>query len=103
MKTSSSYVKARVLFLLFILAMGMFAMVSCADSKTFKDKNGKEFTAEPYGWANSDARKLDTVVYEANIGNVIWSVILVETVAVPVWLTGWQIMEPVRLKQPGEK
>lgn len=102
MKTHPAYIKTRVLFLIAILVIGMFTMVSCADSKTFKDKAGKEFVAEPYGWANADARKIDTVVYEANIGNVIWSVILVETVAVPVWLTGWQIMEPVRLKNPGE-
>lgn len=96
--------KTKALFLLLIIVAALITvMTSCADSKTFKDKNGKEFTAQPYGWANADARKIDTVVYEASVGNVVCSVIFAESIVVPIWLTGWQIMEPVRLKQPGEK
>jgi PBP1b-binding outer membrane lipoprotein LpoB len=82
--------------LFFVLMIALLS--SCADSKTFTDKNGKQFTAEPYGWANVNANKMDTVVYDINVGNVIWDIILIETVVVPVWLTGWEFYEPVRLK-----
>jgi hypothetical protein len=75
-------------------------LTSCADSKTFVDNKGTEFTAQPYGWANYESLKYDTVVYEPCIGNIVCSAIFSETVVVPVWLTGWQIMEPVALKGP---
>lgn len=74
--------------------LGVLLLTSCADSKTFTI-NGKETVVEPYGWANSDAKKVDGVVYEVNFGNIVWDIILVETVVVPVWLTGWELFEPV--------
>jgi len=84
--------------LTYLLIVGIIFLGSCASPKTFVDNRGIEFTAEPYGWANMQDKKLDTVVYTVNLGNVIWSVIGVETIILPVWLTGWQIMEPSRLK-----
>ena len=87
------------IIMLFVLVLTVTMITtSCADSKKFTDKKGKEFTAEPYGWANADARKIDTVVYQVNVGNVVWDILLSETIIVPVWLTGWQALEPVRLK-----
>lgn len=79
-----------------ILLCALFA--SCADAKFF-EINGKTVKVEPYGWADSDELKNDSVVYKVNKGNVVWSVILCETVAVPVWLTGWQLYEPVHKKK----
>lgn len=83
---------------LFVVLSVMIFLTSCADSKTFTDKKGKEFTAEPYGWANQDAKKIDTVVYSINAGNIFWDIVLIETAVVPIWLTGWQLYEPDRLK-----
>lgn len=76
--------------------------VSCADSKTFTDKSGNQFTADPYGWANQEANKIDTVVYEVSAGNIVWSIVLVETIFAPVYFTGWKLYEPVRLKTTDE-
>lgn len=87
--------------LLMLIVITLFAS-SCADSKDFKDEKGKSFTAEPYGWANSDANKVDGVVYEVNFGNVFWSVVFSETIIVPVYLTGWKLFEPVRYNQTAE-
>ena len=81
--------KKLLIILLCVLAM------SCADSKTF-NIDGKDVEVQPYGWANKDARKIDGVVYEVNAGNIFWDIILVETIFVPIWLTGWQAMEPIR-------
>jgi hypothetical protein len=89
----------KILFLCLIVDS---LFTSCAEPKTFKDKTGKEFTAEPFGWANENSRKNDTVVYEINVGNVILDVLFCETAIVPVVLTGCQFYEPVRLKNVSE-
>lgn len=91
--------KIKILFLCLILAS---LFTSCAEPKTFKDKSGNQFTAEPFGWANENSQMKDTVVYEVNAGNIIFSIIFSETVIVPVILTGWQLYEPVRLKDSNE-
>ncbi len=90
----------KILLFFVCLITATLLTTSCADNKTFTDNHGKQFTAEPYGWANYESRKYDTVMYEPCVGNIVWSVIFSETVIVPVWLTGWQIMEPVGLKGP---
>ena len=82
---------------LIILFIGLLLLTSCADSKTFTI-DGKEVKVEPYGWANVDAKKVDGVKYQVNFGNVVWSVIGVETVIIPVWLTGWELFEPINLE-----
>lgn len=81
------------IFLISIISLTLF---SCADPKVLKDKNGKDVTVNPYGWANEVAQKNDSVVYEMNAGNMIVSLILSETVIVPIYLTGWEMYEPVR-------
>lgn len=85
----------KLLFLAIIIAT---LFTSCADSKEFVDNKGQSFTAEPYGWANSEEMKIDTVLYKPCVGNIVWDVILVETIFVPIWLTGWEFYEPVALK-----
>lgn len=107
--------------LYFILVAFLFT--SCANEKDFYFKNGKEITAdeyfesnsgyetnlvdtfnivtaEPYGWANADEEKFDNVKYELSTGNIILSVIFSETIIAPLYLTGFEIKEPVRLKDP---
>ena len=76
----------------------MVLFSSCADSATFVDNKGMSFTAEPYGWANYDELKIDTVIYKPCIGNIVWDVLLSETLIVPIYLTGWEFYEPAGLK-----
>lgn len=61
-----------------VLFMMVLAMMSCADSKTFERADGTKFVAEPYGW----------------------DIVAIETVIVPVWLTGWELYEPVSYTEP---
>jgi hypothetical protein len=82
--------------LVFLIGISLL-LISCAESKTF-DTGERTFTVEPYGWANEDARKSDSVVYEINAGNIVLDIILCETIFVPIWLTGWELYEPVALK-----
>lgn len=91
----------------------LITLIGCADEKTFylndpiiAATNGdtiRAIHAEPYGWANYEARKDKNVIYEVCIGNVIWSVVGIETIFIPVWLSGWELYEPVKLKDCAPK
>ena len=113
---------------LFYLIIITLILSSCGRSKTFYVKNNVEiteadynaaqvqqmshplffhdslnsFTAEPYGWADSKKLYNPNVTYEVSVGNVVWSVILSETIIMPIWLTGWRIKVPVKYK-PSKK
>lgn len=79
-----------------ILVLIAVILFSCADSKDFIIDN-KKVTVEPYGWFDLNAKN-DSIHYKINTGNVVWSVILCETVVVPIILTGEQLYEPVSKK-----
>ncbi len=51
------------------------------------------------GLFSSASEKSDSVCYEISIGNVIWSIILIESVVFPVYFVGWSIYNPVGLKR----
>jgi hypothetical protein len=50
-----------------------------------------------YGLFNEDD-KFENVEYEISIGNVIWSIILIETIFMPVYFIGFSLFEPVGMK-----
>jgi type IV pilus biogenesis protein CpaD/CtpE len=79
-----------------LLALCVLTLASCADSKKF-NINGKETTAEPYGWFDP-SKKNDSINYQVNVPNVVLSVVFCETVVVPLLLTGDQLFEPVSKK-----
>lgn len=93
MKTSKLY-HVRSYFAYVLLSVVLFS--SCAEEKDFII-NGKNVTVEPYGWFDLDAKN-DSIIYKVNIGNVVWSVILSETIIIPVVLTDNSFYEPVRKK-----
>ena len=88
------------ILLLFLVLASLFT--SCAEPKDFKDKKGKEFTAQPFGWGNESAQKNDTVIYQVSVGDIALSIVFSETIIVPVILTGWYLYEPVRLRDINE-
>ena len=61
---------------------------------------GKEYPT--YGLINEGTSKSEKVCYEAVFGNVVWSVLLIETVIMPVYFVGWSLWEPVSLKKDGK-
>lgn len=86
--------------MLFVLAAIM--MAGCADERTFQKADGTTFTAEPYGWMNT-SKKVDGVVYDICPGNIVWSIVLGETVVAPVLFTGLALWEPVNYVEPHEQ
>ena len=97
-----------IIFSTILIVLVAFTLSSCADSKTFKVEDlekstgenvlYKTITVEPYGWADEDELKNPNIKYKISAGNVVCSILFVETIAVPVWLTGWQFYEPVAVK-----
>jgi hypothetical protein len=83
--------------IIFIALLCILA-TSCAHEKGFII-NGEVVTVEPYGWANKEAKYNDSIVYEVSAGNVFWSIVGVETIVIPVYLTGWELFEPVKIKK----
>lgn len=59
---------------------------------------GAENTYPTYGLFNSDTSKSSKMCYEVSVGNVVWSIILIETVVFPVYFIGWSLFNPVRAK-----
>lgn len=92
----------KTFIILAVVTVLLASMSSCADKKTFQVGQNDYIYAEPYGIADQDDIKMDTVVYRVSTGNVICSVIFCETAIVPIWLIGWQLYEPVRLKTTAE-
>ncbi len=82
----------KFIFVLLILS------AACANPKDI-ELNGQVRTFEPYGWMNEEEYKNDSIYYKVNTGNVVWSLIGVETVIIPVLLTGNSLYEPVRVKE----
>lgn len=67
----------------------------CADSRVF-DK----VKYNTYGIFNADDVKNPNVHYEVSIESIIVAIIFSETIIVPVYIFGWDIMEPKCVKGP---
>ena len=80
-----------------VLVVVMF-FFSCADSKTFTI-DGKEVEVQPYGWVDYQEMKNDKIIYKACIGNAVWSVVTIQSIFIPIILTGYYLFEPVKIKE----
>lgn len=84
--------------IIFTIMTACILFTSCAENYKYTDKNGEQKIAKPYGWADYQENHADSIEYKVNIPNVILSAIFCETFVVPVWLTGWELFEPVGIK-----
>lgn len=53
---------------------------------------------ETYGILNEDDVKNPAVQYQVIWGNVIWGVVLIETIVAPIYFFGFSMWEPVGIK-----
>ena len=85
------------------LALIAIVLTSCADEKTIKVRNYDKTkvetkTFETYGPFCENLYYDQRIEYGVNVGNVVWDIILCETIFVPVILIGWELYEPVKAK-----
>ncbi len=83
-------------------ALILSMLAGCGDPLTVTEK-GVEKTYPTYGLFNTDTAKSDKMCYEVSVGNVVWSIILIETVVFPVYFIGWSLFNPVKLKPASGK
>lgn len=57
------------------------------------DYQGKHYPT--HGVFNEDAAKSKDMCYEVSVGNVVWSIILIETIVMPIYFIGWSLWNPV--------
>lgn len=83
-------------FLCIIMCMFfLMCTIGCGDQK-----NIDGITYDTYGLFNKSEKKNPDIQYEIVVGNVIWSIILIETIVAPVYFLGFSIYEPVGKKDP---
>lgn len=78
--------------LITIICLCLF-IAACASDKNI---NGKEYNA--YGIFTQD-EKNECVVYHLSPGSIFWSIVLCETIVVPVLIVGFDLWEPVKVKE----
>lgn len=86
----------RVISLIMIIVM-VSLMFGCAESRVLDYPVGgeiKQFEFKPYGLFNKEERN-NHIKYDLSVGNIVWSVLLIETIIVPIVLVGWYLYEPV--------
>ena len=76
--------------LLIGLIIGALAFSGCAQRKTIDN-----VTYDTYGLFNEDSKQNPNVEYDISVGNVVWSIILFETIIAPVYFIGFDLYEPV--------
>jgi hypothetical protein len=87
----------------FFLIVTMILLTGCGQPLTVK-KDDKDITYPTYGLFNENEYKSDNVCYTKSVGNIVWSIILVDTILVPIYFIGYSIYNPVRLKtSPDDK
>jgi len=85
-----------------VIAVSLIFVISgCAQRKeitTTVDGHKVTHTYQPYGLFDAREHKNPNIEYEVSVGNVVWSILLIETVVAPVVLFGWYLYEPVSSK-----
>jgi len=82
---------------LIVFTFSILLLSSCSHKQTFKTEAGP-VEAVGYGIANEDSKKLPNVVYSISPLNVILAILFCETIVVPIYVVGWELYEPDRLK-----
>ena len=75
---------------LIIILLILLIIVACGNSKVI---DSVEY--ETYGLINRDEIRNSNIKYEVIIGNVVWGIILCETIVAPVYFFGFSLHEPV--------
>ncbi len=75
------------------LTLIVATFTGCGKPKTI---NGKYY--ETYGLLNADMKKDPNIQYEICYGNIVWGIVLSETVIAPVYFFGFSLYNPVDIK-----
>lgn len=60
--------------------------------------NGNTKHYPTYGFFNESTDRSKNVCYEVSVGNIVWSIILIETIIAPIYFIGFSLFNPVSVK-----
>lgn len=80
----------RLLAVLIVLSL---VLSGCGQPLTISTK-----TYPTYGLFNESTDKSKEVCYKISVGNVVWSIFLIETIVAPIYFVGFSLYNPVRMK-----
>ena len=80
----------KVISSIMIIYLCCLMLSGCADPKTI---NGIKY--ETYGFLNQNEVKNPKIKYRLVMENVIWSIILCESLVFPVYFIGFSLYEPI--------
>ena len=83
-----------------IIAICMVVIFALSVTACGDTKNIDGVTYDTYGLLNEDDNKNPSIKYEVIWGNVVWGVILVETIVAPIYFFGFSLFEPVAKRDP---
>jgi len=78
-----------------IVSILLISIILCSCGQPIKFENKWYPT---YGLFNMNGYKSDKMCYEISVGNVVWSIILIETVIFPIYFVGFSLYNPVGVK-----
>lgn len=65
-----------------------------------EEKKINGVTYATYGLFNKDENKNPNVQYEISGWSIVWSIIFVETIIAPIYFIGFDLYQPVAMKDP---
>ena len=74
-----------------VIIMMIFSLTGCGDSKVFNN-----IKYETYGLFNKEENKNPKIKYKIITGNIVWAIILSETIVAPIYFVCFDLYEPVR-------
>ena len=80
----------RFIIFLIIITFVAIPLYGCGDTKEI---GGVEYGT--YGLFDKGTMKNPDIEYKIIVGNIIWSVILFETIIAPIYFIGFSIYEPI--------
>jgi hypothetical protein len=85
-----------------LIAMMMVVVMlgACGRPATLQPEGKPAREYPTIGIFSSASQKSSSVCYEVSIGNVVWSILLLESVVFPLYFIGWSLYNPVSLKRP---
>lgn len=81
-----------------VVVAGCLFLAGCGRPLTIQ-KDGKSVTYPTYGILNEGSSRSRNVCYQVSVGNIVWSIILIESIVFPVYFIGFSLYNPTRLKK----
>jgi len=83
--------KKLIAYIIVIIISCIVMMVGCGETRII---DGIEY--DTYGLFNEEENKSPDIEYHLITGNVVWSIILSETIIAPIYFVGFSLYEPIQ-------